>query len=126
MNEGGLFGEREGWHLPGFNTANWTARDLSQGLPGGGAGIGFFLTTFELAFPRDSDGFVSFVFEDDDSQPYRALLFVNGWMFGKVSAGSQRLCGGIPLLTGRQRVANLGPQTRFPVPPGILDFHGKK
>ena len=97
MNEGGLFGEREGWHLPGFNTAHWTARDLSQGLPGGGAGIGFFLTTFELAFPRDSDGFVSFVFEDDDSQPYRALLFVNGWMFGKVSAGSQRSCGGIPM-----------------------------
>ena len=94
MNEGGLFGEREGWHLPGFNTAHWTARDLSQGLPGGGAGIGFFVTTFELAFPRESDGFVSFVFEDDDSQPYRALLFVNGWMFGKVSAGSQRSCGG--------------------------------
>ena len=97
MNEGGLFGEREGWHLPGFNTAHWIARDLSQGLPGGGAGIGFFVTTFELAFPRDSDGFVSFVFEDDDSQPYRALLFVNGWMFGKVSAGSQRSCGGIPM-----------------------------
>ncbi|RDX44129.1 hypothetical protein OH76DRAFT_1446217 [Lentinus brumalis] len=106
MNEGGLFGEREGWHLPGFDTRKWTKRDLSEGLPGGGAGVGFFVTTFDLAFPKDSDGFVSFEFEDEDSQPYRALLFVNGWMFGK-------------------RVANLGPQTRFPVPQGILDFHGK-
>ncbi|RPD56740.1 hypothetical protein L226DRAFT_468186 [Lentinus tigrinus ALCF2SS1-7] len=106
MNEGGLFGEREGWHLPGFDTGHWTARDLSEGLPGGGVGIGFFVTTFDLAFPQDSDGFVSLQFEDTDSQPYRALLFVNGWMFGK-------------------RVANLGPQTKFPVPPGIVDFHGK-
>ncbi|TFK90360.1 glycoside hydrolase family 35 protein [Polyporus arcularius HHB13444] len=106
MNEGGLFGEHEGWHLPGFDTSRWARRDLSEGLPGGGAGIGFFVTTFDLAFPKDVDGFVSFQFEDEDLQPYRALLFVNGWMFGK-------------------RVANLGPQTKFPVQPGILDFHGK-
>ncbi|KAI0693625.1 glycoside hydrolase superfamily [Cerioporus squamosus] len=112
MNEGGLFGEREGWHLPGFDTSKWTTRDLSEGLPSGGAGIGFFVTTFDLAFPKDTDGFVSFQFEDEDSQPYRALLFVNGWMFGKAS-------------TGFKRVANLGPQTKFPVQPGILDFHGK-
>ena len=89
MNEGGLFGEREGWHLPGFDTSDWTERELSQGLPGGGAGIGFFVTTFNLAFPKDSDGFVSFQFNDLDSQPYRALLFVNGWMFGKVNSESR-------------------------------------
>ncbi|KAI0738816.1 glycoside hydrolase superfamily [Daedaleopsis nitida] len=106
LNEGGLFGERQGWHLPGFDVSEWPSRDLSEGLPGGQAGVGFFVTTFDLAFPQNSDGSVSFQFEDENSQPYRALLFVNGWMFGK-------------------RVANLGPQTKFPVPPGILNYRGK-
>ncbi|TBU55766.1 glycoside hydrolase superfamily [Dichomitus squalens] len=106
MNEGGLFGEREGWHLPGFDTSSWTARDISEGLPSGGAGVGFFVTTFDLAFPKDTDAFVSFQFETTNTQQYRALLFVNGWKYGK-------------------RVANRGPQTKFPVHPGILDFNGK-
>ncbi|KAM5541244.1 hypothetical protein V8D89_005173 [Ganoderma adspersum] len=109
LNEGGLFGERQGWHLPGFDASHesgWTARDLSEGLPGGKAGVGFFVTTFELDFPSDADVPMGFQFEAENTQPYRALLFVNGWMFGK-------------------RVANLGPQTKFPVPPGILDYNGK-
>ncbi|OCH94229.1 hypothetical protein OBBRIDRAFT_789567 [Obba rivulosa] len=105
LNEGGLFGEREGWHLPGFDTSSWTARDLSDGLPSGGAGVGFFATTFDLSFPEDTDVMMSFQF-DTANQPYRARLFVNGWMFGK-------------------RVASIGPQSKFPVPPGILDYHGK-
>ncbi|PIL34820.1 hypothetical protein GSI_02607 [Ganoderma sinense ZZ0214-1] len=98
MNEGGLFGEREGWHLPGFDTSGWASRDLSEGLPSGSAGVGFFVTTFDLAFPKNTDVLVSFQFEAENTQPYRALLF---------------------------RVANVGPQTRFPVPPGILDYNGK-
>ena len=86
FNEGGLHGEREGWHLPGFDTsgAEWTARELSAGLPGGGAGVGFFVTTFELDIPSYTDTPVSFQFEPTNDQPYRALLFVNGWQFGKV------------------------------------------
>ncbi|KAM5536286.1 hypothetical protein V8D89_010063 [Ganoderma adspersum] len=106
MNEGGLFGEREGWHLPGFDTSSWVSRELSEGLPSGGAGVGFFVTTFNLAFPKNTDVLVSFQFETTNTQPYRALLFVNGWKFGK-------------------RVGNLGPQSKFPVPPGILDYNGK-
>ena len=84
MNEGGLFSEREGWHLPGFDTSGWVSRNLSEGLPGG-AGVGFFVTTFDLAFPKNTDAFVSFQSETTNTQPYRALLFVNGWKFGKVS-----------------------------------------
>ncbi|KAI0738819.1 glycoside hydrolase superfamily [Daedaleopsis nitida] len=106
MNEGGLFGEREGWHLPGFDTSSWTARDLSAGLPDGAAGVGFFITTFDLDFPAGTDVLTSFQFETENTQAYRARLFVNGWMFGK-------------------RVADVGPQTRFPVPPGILKSNGK-
>ncbi|KAF8902859.1 hypothetical protein CPB85DRAFT_1438584 [Mucidula mucida] len=48
FNEGGLFGERSGWHLPGLDTSAWESRELSDGLPGSAAGVGFFVTTFDL------------------------------------------------------------------------------
>ncbi|KAF8173226.1 glycoside hydrolase family 35 protein [Mycena galopus ATCC 62051] len=106
FNEGGLFGERGGWHLPGFDTSAWEARELSDGLPGGGAGVGFFVSTFDLEIETFLDLHMSFTFEDPLGPAYRAFLFVNGWMMGK-------------------RVANLGPQAKFPVPQGILDYHGE-
>ena len=91
LNEGGLFGEREGWHLPGFDTSAWPSRALSSGLPNNTAGVGFFVTTFTLDVPHGVDAMMSFVFDDGKSTVlteegglYRALLFVNGWQFGKV------------------------------------------
>ncbi|KAI0350174.1 hypothetical protein OH77DRAFT_1593752 [Trametes cingulata] len=113
LNEGGLFAEREGWHLPGFPTgssspAKFTSRELSSGLPGGRAGVGFFVTQMRLDVPQGLDASFSFEFDggaQKTGEPYRALLFVNGWKFGK-------------------RVGNVGPQARFPVPPGILNHHG--
>ncbi|KAF7307730.1 Glycoside hydrolase family 35 protein [Mycena kentingensis (nom. inval.)] len=83
FNEGGLFGERRGFHLPGFDTSSWTARDLSTGLPNGSAGIGFFVTTFNLSVPTGVDAFFSFTFEEPFGQDYRATIFVNGWNMGK-------------------------------------------
>ena len=82
LNEGGLYGERMGWHLPGFNTSSWVLRDLSEGLPNSAAGVGFFVTTFDLNISEGLDVPMSFTF-DDTSQPYRAQLYVNGWMMGK-------------------------------------------
>ncbi|KAJ7125804.1 glycoside hydrolase family 35 protein [Mycena crocata] len=105
FNEGGLFGERKGWHLPGFDTSSWISRDLATGLPGGSAGVGFFVTTFNLNVPTGIDAFMSFNFEEPLGQNYRLYLFVNGWMMGK-------------------RVANLGPQAKFPVHQGILNYQG--
>ncbi|KAH7915479.1 glycoside hydrolase family 35 protein, partial [Hygrophoropsis aurantiaca] len=104
LNEGGLYGERMGWHLPGFDTSAWAARDISEGLPDSSAGVGFFVTTFDLNIPEGYDVPISFLF-DNTSQPYRAQLYVNGWMMGK-------------------RVSNLGPQYQFPVQQGILDYSG--
>ncbi|KAJ7627105.1 glycoside hydrolase family 35 protein [Roridomyces roridus] len=106
FNEGGLFGERRGWHLPGFDTSSWEQRDLSEGLVDSRAGVGFFVTTFTLNVEEYLDVHMAFRFEDPLGAPYRALLFVNGWMMGK-------------------RVGNLGPQAKFPVPPGILDYRGE-
>ncbi|KIY63787.1 glycoside hydrolase family 35 protein [Cylindrobasidium torrendii FP15055 ss-10] len=105
MNEGGLFGERAGWHLPGYDTSEWEERDLSQGLAEGKAGVGFFVTTFDLDIPEGVDAPISLTFEEELGAAYRVYLFVNGWMMGK-------------------RVANLGPQYKFPVHEGILDYHG--
>ncbi|KAJ2913369.1 hypothetical protein MD484_g7048, partial [Candolleomyces efflorescens] len=99
LNEGGLYGERQGWHLPGFNTQGWIQRNLSAGLPDRAAGIGFFVTTFKLDIPKELDVMLSFNFEEPLGQSYRAFLFVNGWMMGK-------------------RIANLGPQAKFPVHEG--------
>jgi len=105
LNEGGLFGERKGWHLPGFDISGWSSRDLSQGLPSSSAGVGFFVTTFNLTIPKGLDVPLYFNFTEPLGQPYRAFLFVNGWMMGK-------------------RVANLGPQAKFPVHEGILNYSG--
>ncbi|KAF8624403.1 hypothetical protein AX15_005885 [Amanita polypyramis BW_CC] len=110
FNEGGLFGERKGWHLPGFpvsSASGWTARDLSQGMPNSTAGVGFFVTNFTLNIPQGVDAMMSFTFQEPFGQPYRSLLFVNGWMMGK-------------------RVGNLGPQSKFPIHEGILNYRGDK
>jgi len=106
LNEGGLFGERQGWHLPSYPTASWVSRSLSEGLPNNVAGVGFFVTTFKLYIPQYLDVMMSFTFQEPLGQPYRAFLFVNGWMMGK-------------------RVGNLGPQSKFPVHQGILNYDGE-
>ncbi|CAE6501709.1 unnamed protein product [Rhizoctonia solani] len=77
QNEGGLYGERQGWHLPGFDDSNWTKSDISNGLPNNQAGVGWFRTTFSLHIPQFYDVPISFEFENEPA-PYRALLFVNG------------------------------------------------
>ncbi|KIJ23862.1 glycoside hydrolase family 35 protein, partial [Sphaerobolus stellatus SS14] len=105
FNEGGLFGERQGWHLPGFDTSSWQSRSLSEGLPNAEAGVGFFVTTFDLNIRSETDVPISFVFEDN-LERYRAHLFVNGWNYGR-------------------RIANIGPQVKFPVPQGLLNYNGK-
>lgn len=74
LNEGGLFGERKGWHLPGFDTTDWIGRPLSSGLPNASAGAGFFVTTFNLSVPIGLDVFMSFTFEEELGQSYRAYL----------------------------------------------------
>jgi hypothetical protein len=69
--------------------------------------VSFFVTKFDLSIPEGVDAPMSFVFGEGLGQAYRAYLFVNGWMMGK-------------------RVGNLGPQAKFPVHQGILDYNGTK
>lgn len=105
-NNGGQYGERMGWHLPGFDDTAWTS---VRGLPPGKAGTNWYRTRFTLAVPSGQDATIG-VQMGDPATPrsaahYRALIFVNGWNMG-------------------QFIAHVGPQRTFPIPEGILNHHG--
>ncbi|KAI7773977.1 hypothetical protein LA080_009499 [Diaporthe eres] len=109
LNEGALFAERQGYHLPEPPTDQWEVRSLvEEGIEG--AGVGLFATSFDLDIPKGWDVPLNFVFANTSSADggpadFRVQLFVNGYQFGKY-------------------INNLGPQTRFPVPQGILNYSG--
>ncbi|HEY0793722.1 MAG TPA: beta-galactosidase [Chthoniobacterales bacterium] len=107
FNNGGLYGERNGWHLPLFDDGAWVRGDLpdrwaSRRLP---AGVGWYRTTFNLNLPENSDVPIGIDIDDPTALLYRALIFVNGWQMGIYAN-------------------ELGPQRTFPVQPGILNPHG--
>ncbi|KAL7626131.1 hypothetical protein AAE478_002901 [Parahypoxylon ruwenzoriense] len=106
LNEGGLFAERQGYHIPGAPTSTWASGSPLQGLSK--PGVAFYAATFDLDLPSEEwDVPLSFAFTNDTTATgvYRAQLYVNGWQFGKLAS-------------------NIGPQTVFPVPEGILDYKG--
>ncbi|KAI0602624.1 beta-galactosidase precursor [Biscogniauxia sp. FL1348] len=103
LNEGGLYAERQGYHLPRPPTVNFTAR--SPLSASSAPGIAFYAAPLTLDLPADAyDVPLSFAFRA--STRLRVQLYVNGWQFGKY-------------------VPHVGPQTRFPVPEGILNYRGE-
>ncbi|KAH6880351.1 family 35 glycosyl hydrolase [Thelonectria olida] len=117
MNEGGLYPERIGMHLPGFPEDDWeTLPSNTSTLVVPSAGVRVFRTIAPLDVPEGLDVSISFrltATSDDTFTPakatysnrLRALLFVNGYQYGRFSP-------------------YIGNQIDFPVPPGILDYHG--
>ena len=119
LNEGGLYAERQGYHLPGAltETSEWEDSKLGPMEGIDGAGVMFYSTTFDLDMPDGYDIPLSFSFsngtETDDAMAgtnetvsaFRSLIFVNGFQYGKY-------------------VHNIGPQDEFPVPEGIWNYHG--
>lgn len=121
LNEGGMFAERQGYHLPSPPSEDWESRSPLEGQSE--AGVGFYTAEFALDLPEGYDIPLSFVYnnsavdfssEVSDLQmtnstsgpsQYRTQLFINGWQFG--------------IYTN-----HIGPQTRFVVPEGILNYHG--
>ncbi|KAF2110271.1 glycoside hydrolase superfamily [Lophiotrema nucula] len=103
MNEGGLHGERLGWHLPGFDTGKWEAGNPLDGLKT--SGIRWYTTTFDLNIDEDLDVPLGIELGAPSGTVARVLLYVNGYQYGKF-------------------LPHIGPQTRFPVPPGILNTKG--
>lgn len=83
-NEGGLSAERLGWHLPGFDDGEWEAGSPAEGFAEPGAR--FYRTVFPLEVPKGYD--VALAFElapGTERSALRAQLYVNGYMFGKLS-----------------------------------------
>ncbi|MFI1163196.1 beta-galactosidase [Streptomyces sp. NPDC020801] len=103
LNNGGLFGERAGWHLPGFPDHDWEAVSLPRA--GRRQGVTWYRTTFRLAVDPDVDASIGLTLDDDPSRAYRAQIFLNGWNMG-------------------QYVNDVGPQHTFVLPNGILRTRG--
>ncbi|HWU80069.1 MAG TPA: beta galactosidase jelly roll domain-containing protein, partial [Caulobacter sp.] len=108
-NNGGQYGEREGWHLPGFPDAAWAKADIAATKPN--AGTTWYRTSFDLTLPKDHDVTLGLSIGDPDkprspNKRYRVLIFVNGWNMG-------------------QFIAHVGPQRTFVLPNGIVDPRGK-
>ncbi|TDZ24227.1 putative beta-galactosidase C [Colletotrichum orbiculare MAFF 240422] len=106
MNEGGLHPERLGWHLPGFapSGASWTTQSPLDGLSA--AGIRFYVTSFTLNIDSDLDAPLGVELSASAGTAARVMLWINGYQYGKF-------------------VPHIGPQKRFPVPPGVLNNRGR-
>ncbi|MCS0615098.1 beta-galactosidase [Massilia kyonggiensis] len=107
FNDGGLYGERAGWHLPGTAGQGWSKAQPGAAPPA--PGTYWLRTQVKLDLPRGHDVQLGLAF-GDSGQPRsgrenRALIFVNGWNLG-------------------QFIAHVGPQRVFVIPPGILDPRG--
>lgn len=103
-NEGGLYAERMGWHLPGFNDNAWFG--AGDQLNFTGADIKFYRTVTPLSIPQGVDVSISFELSAcGTTNAFRAQLFVNGYQMGRFNP-------------------YVGNQIEFPVPPGILDYTG--
>jgi hypothetical protein len=117
QNEGGLYAERVGQHLPGYPASeeDWTESEQKT-LIVPSAGVRTFRTLVPLDVPSGLDVSISFSLTSTNEETFtpsgpaysnrlRALLFVNGYQYGRFSP-------------------HIGHQIAFPVPPGILDYHG--
>ena len=111
MNNGGLHGERQGWHLPvdpAKPQPGWEATAPGAAPPAPGS---YWLrTSFPLDMPAGHDVQLGLAFGDTNrprsDRENRVLIFVNGWNLG-------------------QFIAHIGPQRVFVLPPGILNPNGE-
>lgn len=105
LNEGGFYAERNGYHLPNPPLDKFKKASPFDGLKAPGAT--FYTAKFSLDLPAEQDVPLYVVFHDAENVPsYRAFIFINGWQFGRY-------------------VSNMGPQTYFPVPEGIINHRGE-
>jgi len=102
LNEGGLYAERIGAHLPGFPDTAWATGTPFSGGGVKGAGVNFFRTTFNLNVPAGIDMPVRLsITPSAITSNFRVQIYLNGWQVGKY-------------------INNIGPQTLFVLPAGIL------
>lgn len=103
LNNGGLYGERAGWHLPDHEDRSW--RPVALPYSDTRQGVAWYRTSFHLDVPAGTDASIGLTLTDDPSRAYRAQIFVNGWNLG-------------------QYINDVGPQHTFVLPAGLLDPRG--
>ena len=86
LNEGAVYAERQGYHLPGAPIKSWITRSPLKEI--NHPGVGFYATSFNLSIPLGYDVPLSIVFanttaNDSSVASFRSEFFVNGWQFGK-------------------------------------------
>lgn len=79
--------------LPGYDYSHWKEASPLAGLKA--AGVAAYRSSFALSVPDGVDATFAVSFAAPAASNFRALLFINGWQFG--------------------RYTNYGPQTVFPV-----------
>jgi beta-galactosidase len=104
FNIGGLYGERNGGHLPGFNDSGWAKATLPRATDK--PGMDWYRTSFSLDIPDGQDVPLAIRIHDAAPHHYRAIIFINGWQIGRY-------------------ISDVGPQTDFELPPGLLNKHGE-
>lgn len=111
LNEGGLYGERLGWHLPLFSPSSsypasygaWDDAGPTAGLSA--PGVRFYVTKFTLDIDADLDAPLGLALSAANDTVARVMIWVNGYQYGKYEP-------------------HIGPQTVFPVPPGVVNNRG--
>ncbi|QEU85579.1 glycoside hydrolase family 35 protein [Streptomyces viridosporus] len=103
LNNGGLHGEREGWHLPGYDDRDWEAVEFPR--EDRRQGVAWYRTDFRLDVDPGVDASIGLTLEDDPERAYRVQIFLNGWNMG-------------------QYINDVGPQHTFVLPNGILRTRG--
>lgn len=103
-NNGGLTGERDGWSLPGFPDRDWS--EVTTPHSNTKPGVSWYRMSVTLDLPKDQDVSMGLTITDPPTRASRALIFVNGWQFGR-------------------HISDVGPQHTFPIPNGILRPNGE-
>lgn len=105
-NNGGLGGEKAGFHMPGFDDSKWAKADNLHSQ----AGVTWYRARVKLNLPANQD--TTFRLDINSSRfsslgdHAQATLFVNGWNTGVY-------------------IGDRGPQTSFTIPAGFLNPNGE-
>jgi beta-galactosidase GanA len=103
LNNGGLYGERSGWYLPGYPDSSWSPV-TSMAQASVSRGVTWFRTSFLLRLPNAQDLPMDLRFGGSQGR-CRVIFFLNGWDLG-------------------QYINDIGPQHDFALPAGLLRTHG--
>lgn len=143
LNEGGLYAERQGYHLPGAPTSDWATSALGPMSGIGSPGVQFYSTTFDLDIPVGYDIPIAVSFSNTTttaavtptSSYSSTTAIVSQISDGQIQAPATTTNATTAATAYRcqiyvngyqfgKYVHNVGPQDVFPVPQGIWDYGG--